>query len=310
MTSDKQRILSSQFCAVVITAILSLMGWAISNVADAAVVATDNHSTPTALIGAQALSQKSALILAMDSGGNAVLLSSQKSMDDYREERLLPELDAKGLREDAYYFFGYQFFVIGVLYISPQSVSGWSDEQKKNFTIEKYKKNTRQMIWDRDKFYINYILHPYWGMTYYVRARERGATHVGSFWYAELLSTLWEFGVEALFEPVSIQDLFVTPIMGAVIGRYVDTYRQSVKSKPVQSPFDNFMLGLTDPLGAANRGVNRLFGKTASVSFNYSIKNTMAYGYDSKAEQSGIATVGELGKLVKPRLGITFNYRF
>lgn len=228
----------------------------------------------------------------------------------YQENRLLPSLDSSGLKQDAYYFFGYQFFVIGVLYVSPESVSGWSEEQKKNFTIEKYKHNTRQMIWDRDKFYINYVLHPYWGMAYYVRARERGATHVGSFWYAELLSTLWEFGVEALFEEVSIQDLFVTPIMGAVIGKYVDTYRQKVKAKDEKNSFDNFMMGFTDPLGAANRSVSRLFGKNASVSFSYSVLNTPSKLNNKNTEQDTITHVTDLSKYVSPALGFTFNYRF
>ncbi|WP_367115459.1 DUF3943 domain-containing protein, partial [Marivivens sp.] len=29
---------------------------------------------------------------------------------------------------------------------------------------------------DSDDWYINYVVHPYWGGAYYVRARERGYT--------------------------------------------------------------------------------------------------------------------------------------
>ena len=32
-----------------------------------------------------------------------------------------------------------------------------------------------------------------------------------------LLSTLWEYGTEALAEPVSIQDMIVTPVFGALV---------------------------------------------------------------------------------------------
>ena len=28
-------------------------------------------------------------------------------------------------------------------------------------------------VWDDDEFYLNYILHLYWGATYYMRGRER-----------------------------------------------------------------------------------------------------------------------------------------
>jgi len=35
------------------------------------------------------------------------------------------------------------------------------------------------------------------------------------------LSTLWEYGPEALAEPVSIRDLVVTPVAGFLVGEYL-----------------------------------------------------------------------------------------
>jgi hypothetical protein len=225
--------------------------------------------------------------------------------DDFEEKRP----DYAGLREDSYYFFGYQFFVIGVLYISPQSVSGWSPEQKKNFTVEKYYNNVTDIIWDHDKFYINFLLHPYWGMAYYVRARDRGVSETGSFWYSVLLSTMWEFGVEAMFEEVSIQDLFITPIVGSVVGKYVDNYRDGVKQKPVKTGMDNFMLGVTDPLGATNRWVQGMLGQNANVSFSYSVFHK-PYN-DAYPEQTLVGRDYERNRpfRLSPAIGITFNYQ-
>ena len=218
--------------------------------------------------------------------------------------------DYAGLRKDSYYFFGYQFFVVGLLYVSPQSISGWSQEQKRDFTIEKYYNNVTDIVWDHDKFYINFLLHPYWGMAYYVRARDRGFSQTGSFWFSVLLSTMWEFGVEAMFEEVSIQDLFITPIVGSVVGKYVDTYRDGVRQKPVKTAMDRFMLGLTDPLGATNRWVEGMLGRSASVSFSYSLYqkpymgNQLGQGIADRDYESNY----HYNKL-SPSLGITFNYK-
>ena len=217
--------------------------------------------------------------------------------------------DYEGLRKDSYYFLGYQILVVGALYVSPQSVSGWSSEQKKDFTIQKYYNDVTDIVWDHDKLYINYVLHPYWGMSYYVRARDRGLSQRGAFGYSMLLSTLWEFGIEAMFEKVSIQDLFITPMVGSVIGKYVDTYRDGIRQKPVKSQMDEVMLDLTDPLGSLNQWVENKIGKGASVSLSYSMfqkPNLSAYqgqGYVDRDYEPNVFYK------YSPTVGVTFNYK-
>jgi hypothetical protein len=69
--------------------------------------------------------------------------------------------------------------------------------------------------WDHDKFYFNYILHPYAGAAYYMGARSCGFNVWQSLLYCSCISTIgWEFGIEAFMERPSIQDLFITPIVG------------------------------------------------------------------------------------------------
>jgi hypothetical protein len=166
--------------------------------------------------------------------------------------------DYHGLRRDAGYFFGYQFFIVGVLYVLPEEISAWTDEQKEDYTVNKWWENVTHPRWDPDKWYINYILHPYWGMTYYTRGRERGLDETGAFWYSFTLSSIYEFGLEALFEPVSIQDMIFTPGLGSLLGWYFEDTRREIKSHPSFSFWDKTVLILTDPLGSLNTMVDEL----------------------------------------------------
>ncbi|MET0064984.1 MAG: DUF3943 domain-containing protein [Candidatus Thiodiazotropha sp.] len=166
--------------------------------------------------------------------------------------------DYSGLRRDAAYFFGYQFFIVGVLYVLPEEISAWTDEQKEDYTVSKWWENVTHPRWDPDVWYINYVLHPYWGMTYYTRGRERGLDESGAFWYSFTLSAIYEFGLEALFEPVSIQDLIFTPGLGSLLGWYLEDTRRSIKSQASFSFWDKTILIATDPLGSLNTMVDSL----------------------------------------------------
>jgi hypothetical protein len=168
--------------------------------------------------------------------------------------------DFDGLTRDTAYFFGYQFIIVGLLYVLPESVSAWSDEQKEEYTFEKWKHNVTHPRWDPDEWYINYILHPYWGLTYYTRGRERGLTEVGAFWYSFTLSCIYEFGLEAMFEPVSIQDVIFTPAVGSLLGWYLEDTRREIKRQTEFSGWDKTVLIATDPLGTLNTIVDDLFG--------------------------------------------------
>ena len=73
--------------------------------------------------------------------------------------------------------------------------------------------------WDGDKIIFNYVLHPYAGAVYFMAARSCGFNYVQSLVYSTLVSTIgWEFGIEAFMERPSLQDLFITPIVGSLIG--------------------------------------------------------------------------------------------
>ncbi|HZA94922.1 MAG TPA: DUF3943 domain-containing protein [Burkholderiaceae bacterium] len=175
-------------------------------------------------------------------------------------------IDWKGLRRDTLYFVGYQFVVVGVLYAMPESVTNFD---KNTAGVSKWWDNVSNPARDEDDAYLNWITHPYWGATYYIRGRERGLSRWQSFGYSALLSTLFEYGAEAFFEKPSYQDLWITPVIGSLLGEFVfSPLRESIKAKPGgPDGMDKFLLVLTDPLGAANELTNRLFGVETQVSF-------------------------------------------
>lgn len=175
--------------------------------------------------------------------------------------------DWQGIKKDTWYFLGYQFAALGMLYVAPESVSGWTDEQRDDRDFTKWKENAGNPVWDEDSWWINYVLHPYWGGAYYIRARERGFDHGASFLYSALLSTLYEFGAEALFEEPSYQDLVVTPVAGYVVGRYLfEPIRERIRAQPGEPDWtDKTVLFLTDPLGVVNFQLDRVFGVHADA---------------------------------------------
>jgi Domain of unknown function (DUF3943) len=117
------------------------------------------------------------------------------------------------LGRDTVFFSGYQGVVAGILYLLPEDVTKWTAEQRKT-SMRRWWENVQHPTWDEDNWYVNYLGHPYFGAIAYIRARERRFGAFGGFWYAALLSGLYEFGIEALFERPSYQDLIVTPTAG------------------------------------------------------------------------------------------------
>lgn len=178
--------------------------------------------------------------------------------------------DWDGVWRDTGILFGSQVAAAGIIYLMPQSFSGWSDEQKRD-VFKKYGNNVGHPSMDEDKFYVNYLLHPYWGATYYIRGRERGLDKVPAFVYSALISAMYEFGVESFFENPSIQDLIVTPVAGSLLGAFVfEPVRESIKRKQVLRWYHDAVLIVTDPVGVLSSAVEKLFGIKSTVRLQYS----------------------------------------
>jgi Domain of unknown function (DUF3943) len=177
--------------------------------------------------------------------------------------------DWAGLWRDTAFYLGYQAVGAGILYLLPESVTKWTVEQRKT-SMRRWWENVQHPHWDHDTWDINYLGHPYWGAISYTRARERGFGAFGGFWYAALLSGLYEFGIEALFERPSYQDLIVTPVGGVLLGALLfDPIRESIRSKPELHWYDHLALTVTDPMGAANSIFERSLGLQRDIRIQF-----------------------------------------
>jgi hypothetical protein len=109
-----------------------------------------------------------------------------------------------------------------VLECLPEDATSWNRAEIREVPLfKRWFKNIfkRGPEWDHDKFYFNYLLHPYAGAAYFMSARSCGFNMWQSLLYCTCVSTIgWEFGIEAFMERPSIQDLFVTPLVGSALG--------------------------------------------------------------------------------------------
>jgi Domain of unknown function (DUF3943) len=168
--------------------------------------------------------------------------------------------DWRGLGRDTAFFVGYEAVAAGISYLLPERVTQWTPEQRR-ISLQHWWANVRDPQWDTDHWYVNYLGHPYFGAIAYIRARERRFGALGGFGYAALLSGFYEYGIEALFERPSYQDLLVTPVGGLLLGALLfDPIREHIRRKAALHWYDHVTLALTDPLGVSNRLMERLWG--------------------------------------------------
>ena len=197
----------------------------------------------------------------------------QAAAEDAPEKKfhLLPDnseepRDWVGLARDTALVVGYQIVGVGILYVLPENVSHWSDTAKNNVSFERWWDNVQNPVWDHDDWAVNYLGHSYFGAAYYIRARERGFDRIDSFLYSAFASALYEFGIEALFERPSYQDLIVTPVGGALLGGFVfEPIRNWVRHKPELKWYGHVILVATDPIGALNYVAESLMGIKSDI---------------------------------------------
>lgn len=109
-----------------------------------------------------------------------------------------------------------------VLECLPEDATSWNRAELQDVPLlKRWHKHVikKGPEWDHDKFYFNYVLHPYAGAVYFMSTRSCGFNFWRSALYGSIVSTVgWEFGIEAFMERPSIQDIFVTPVVGSCIG--------------------------------------------------------------------------------------------
>ena len=179
-----------------------------------------------------------------------------------------PGENGKRLWQQSKVIFVGGFGVMGVIALLPEEISKWDrSEIGKGQLIEKWWDNVRAgPVWDNDKWYINYIGHPYFGGVYYQAARKSGYNQWNSFVYSALMSTFyWEYGIEAFAEVPSLQDLVVTPVGGWIYGEWAHHKEQEIRARGGTAlgskTWGNISLFLLDPLGSIDGWVRRKMNK-------------------------------------------------
>ncbi len=143
-----------------------------------------------------------------------------------------------------------------VLECLPEDATTWNRaELQKDPATTRWFKNVfkRGPEWDHDNPIFNYVLHPYAGAAYFMAARSCGFSFWGSLLYSTAISTVgWEFGIEACMERPSIQDIFITPLVGSVFGecfyrlkRHIVSHGYRLWGSPV---IGNIVVFLIDPV--------------------------------------------------------------
>jgi len=116
----------------------------------------------------------------------------------------------------------YNSVILSGLVFAPESFSKWENKEEKfklSSILNQYKQAyTTPPVVDHDLWMTNYLGHPYQGGFYYNTLRCQGATVLQSSLFCIYRSLLWEYGWEACVEQPSVQDLFVTPIGGILVG--------------------------------------------------------------------------------------------
>lgn len=138
---------------------------------------------------------------------------------------------------------------VAALSLVPQDVSGWN---KPNFYGLK-RTFTSGPSFDYDHYYFNYIAHPYDGSEFYLVARNRDYTWWQSFLYAAAVSSTFEFVIESAYEGASWQDLWITPVSGAVIGELRWQAKKALEDPESGKPIgttNKILYVIVDPLDA------------------------------------------------------------
>ena len=85
-------------------------------------------------------------------------------------------------------------------------------------SFKRYKRNFGQLVFDKDEPFWNQMVHPVSGSQLFLYYRANGYARMDSFLMTLISSTLFETTVEIYTEPASVQDLYITPVYGSILG--------------------------------------------------------------------------------------------
>ncbi len=163
---------------------------------------------------------------------------------------------------------------IAFLYVMPESFSKWSEDDKVLDPQKLWKRYDKNVsggpVWDKDEWEVNYIGHPYFGAAYYTHAMNKNYTRLESLTYSFMMSAcLYEYGLEAFFEDPSLQDIFVTPLGGALFGEVFILMKNGIRSNEDKvlgsKVLGSVCLFMLDPISTTLEPINRFNEKYSKL---------------------------------------------
>jgi len=116
-----------------------------------------------------------------------------------------------------------------VLIVTPHKVTKWSHDWEQDAWRHIKRSLSKLPVWDHDNWKINFIGHPIAGSNYYNSLRSQKASIFHSFLFATAQSFIWEYFIEATAEKPSTQDLFITPIVGSILGESINQLTMNMR---------------------------------------------------------------------------------
>lgn len=89
---------------------------------------------------------------------------------------------------------------------------------KEEGSFKKFERNFGELVFDKDEPFWNQLIHPISGSQLFLYYRANGYSRMDSFLMSTISSTLFELTVEVYTEPASVQDLYITPVFGSILG--------------------------------------------------------------------------------------------
>jgi len=153
---------------------------------------------------------------------------------------------------------GVELLGMAVLIAMPREITKWSDDWAKDAWRNLKRSFSTTPVWDKDDWALNYIGHPIAGSYYYNALRSQNASRFHSFLFSTAQSFIWEYFIEGMAERPSAQDLFITPVVGSLLGESTHMLTMSMRRNGFNF-FEKVFVLLFNPMFVINNGFGSRF---------------------------------------------------
>jgi hypothetical protein len=153
---------------------------------------------------------------------------------------------------------GVELLGMTVLICLPKEVTKWSHDWAQDAWRNMKRSFSTLPVWDKDDWQLNYIGHPIAGSYYYNALRSQNASRIHSFLFSTAQSFIWEYFIEGMAEKPSTQDLFITPVVGSLLGESTHLLTMSMRRNGFNF-FEKIFVLLFNPMFVINNGFGKRF---------------------------------------------------